>query len=162
MLPKSPMTFFAEYYVFVTKKIVKLELESHCKHLPSSHCDFYVSIRCGGCGQALRRAGHQGALYAPRKQWAIRATSLWTSQGHLLQSWTTSEQSVQLQTRIPVGSLGMSEASSQRAPDGLTDHLDKQKDRIRTLSTTYLALVFPYVPFYVESHRLRYQYHSRP
>ena len=58
----------AGYYVFVTKKIVKLEqLEGHCGHLPSSHCDFYVSHCCGGCGQALGRAGHQGAPYAPRK-----------------------------------------------------------------------------------------------
>ena len=48
----------AEYYVFVTKKIVKLELKGHCEHLPSSHCDFYVSNCCGDCEQALRRAGH--------------------------------------------------------------------------------------------------------
>ena len=40
----------AEYYVFVTKKIVELELEDHCEHLPSSHCDFYVSHCYDGCG----------------------------------------------------------------------------------------------------------------
>ena len=73
-----------------------------------------------------------------------------------------SEQSVQLHTRIPAESWEMSEASPQKAPDGLTDHLDKQKDRICILSTTYLAMVVPYVPFYVESRRLKYQYSGKP
>ena len=72
-----------------------------------------------------------------------------------------SEQSVQLQTRILAGSWEMSEASFQQAPDGLTDHLDKQKDKIGILSTTYLALVVPYVSFYVESRRLKYQYSGK-
>ena len=107
----------AEYYLFITKKIVKLELEGHCEHLPSRHCDFYVSNCFGGCGQALRGAGHQGARYTPRKLWEILETSLWTSQGYLLQLRTTSERSVQLQTRISAGSWEMSEASSQQATD---------------------------------------------
>ena len=58
----------AEYYVLVSKKIVKLELEGHCKHLPSSHCDFYVSHCYGVCGHALRRADHQGRPYVSRKR----------------------------------------------------------------------------------------------
>ena len=61
-------TAIAEYYVFVTKKIVKLELKGHCEHLPSSHCDFYVSHCYGGCGHALRCADHQGRPYVPRKR----------------------------------------------------------------------------------------------
>ena len=149
----------AEYYVFVTKKIVKLELKGHCEHLPSSHYDFYVSHCYGGCGHALRCADHQGRPYVPRKRWA---TSLWTSQGHLLKSWTMSERSVQLQAGISAGSLGMSEASSQQAPDGLTDHIDNQEDKIRILSTTYSTVVVPYVPFYVESRRLKYQHRGKP
>ena len=151
----------AEYYLFATTKMIKLELEGHCEHLPSGNCESYANGCCGDCEQALRRADHQGESCTSRKQWAIRKTSLWTSQLHLLQSRTTSERSVLLQTKIPAGSWEMSKASSQQAPDVLTDHLDKKKDRIRIFPTTYLDLVVPYVSFYVESHRFKYQYRSR-